>query len=1355
VSKLDDFDSPFVSVNNIMRFTVSFIFVFVVAVRLFGQAPRFDHFDISNGLSQNNINGLVIDDKGNIWAGTLDGLNKFNGYEFEIFKPLPQTKGGISGNHVIAMGNGLKGDIWITMRDGVLNQYKASTNRFRQFGDEVFSAKGIFPANNLIQYNDSFLCFSDGSRLGVLDINKEECHVFEEPGFINGISASGDSLIVYGGFGIYLWEPLSNLDSVYFQAFKLADSPCFHLIQDDRKWYALSSTGIQQLNKDFTQKEVVFEFENVGLSGIRPSGINSFAVHKGVFWLGDNNLLVRIKHEANAFFAERFTYDTKNDFSFKGYNVMHLRFDELGNLWIGTLKNGLNHLNYEKNQFQHYNWNAQPLSSPDADPVRAICHRKNGDLWLGFDRNGVGVITSDGDQKYFSHYYAKSGELKAINNVRSIFEDSRGGIWIGESGELCVYNELKQRIEAVNLHMSWEWPYQCYSMKEFRTGTLTLTSTHKIGFVDLKTGNLKTFFLDSEIEKTSGRVRDVVEDKYGNLWISKDENGLLKINGLKSVFQNIRKSTYGLSDNKVYCMQAEGDSLWIGTNSGLNLFSISKDKIVEKYFEADGLCNNIIYSLNIDSDRNLWMSTNRGISRFNLFTGQFKTYLSTDFFMDDAHYVDDKGRIFYGGYTGVVAFHPDDIAPVQKKAQVSLEKFRLFMREIFPGDSVNKRVLFAKPLNELDELYLKYDENSFTINFNAYPFDYPNHNIFRYRLSGLQKEWTYSEGTNREAMYTVVPPGNYTFEVQAAFNHQVYGPVKQLRIEIVPPFWQTSWFEMILLLLLLFVVFAGYQIRLRQIRKRNVLLKTRVEEQIRELRERNSQILEMSKKLHEADQSKLRVFTNISHDFRTPLTLILAHLDNLNHNKNKAVRTIRNNALRLLNLINQLIDLRKLDQGELRLSVSEFDLVRFAFDIVNLFSVLAEQKEINLQFFSSSEKLQVWLDRDKMEKIVYNLLSNAIKYTPFGKSVMVSIEDQDDRICLNVEDEGIGMSQAELGRIFDRFYRSEKGQEHAVGHGIGLTIVKGLTEIQKGTVSIDSREGQGSQFRLTFFKGKDHFEETDFKDPFGGELFLEDSPVAVIPANGFSRFGGQKILVVEDNSELSDFLRDLLEEWFEVKTVENGKEAINLMEQFVPDLIISDVMMPVMDGIEFCRKIKADIQTSYIPFILLTARTDTETHIEGFELGIDDYIEKPFNRSVFLARLKALLENREKLKRHFEELAGNSPLEEGLSKRDREFIASVNGIIERRYAEPQFTVERLSEKMNMSRSTFYRKFKDLTGVAAADYIRKIRLRKAAAFLKYEEIPASQVAELVGFQSVAHFRKCFKDEFGETPGSWGK
>ncbi|MGM0377353.1 MAG: response regulator, partial [Bacteroidota bacterium] len=1288
-------------------FILIVIFVFFLIIEATGQEPRFDRFDVSSGLSQNNINGLVIDDQGNVWAGTLDGLNRYNGYEFEIFKPGPAGKNHISGNHITAMGKGKGGDVWIHTRGGGLDLYDAATGHFTHFNDSVFEKAGLSPSNNLHYLGDSLVVFSDGDALGIFDVDRKECSAIQMPGYVYDLDVRKERVLICGDFGIRQYRPDLRRDKkLVMDLTDSTDVASYRLVGEEGEILAVTEGSISSFGTGLQEEEEIVSFGGTQADHFDISTINSFAVRDSVFWLGGPDLLMRIARNNDTWAFEKFEYDPANDFSFKGHHVTSLEFDSMGNLWIGTLKNGLNLFNYEKNLFSHYSWSSQSLMSPDADPVRALCKTRSGDIWLGFDRKGIGTITSSGDHKYYSHFYTSDGHQEAIENVRALFQDSEGNLWIGEDEQLCIYNQRKDRVEAVDVRFSWDWPFKCYSVKEFDQGRVVISARHQLGFVDLQSGNLEIMDFEEFGADVSGTVRDFVRDRADNWWVAKDERGILKFSPDGNV-QYIRESSHGLSDNKVYSMISKGENLWIGTNSGLNLFHIPDDTVATRYFETDGLSNNIIYSVYMDEDNHLWMSTNRGITRFDPEKEHFKTYLANDFFMDDAHFSDDAGRIYYGGYTGVVAFHPGDIRMKDVDVVASLEQFRLFNEEVVPGASVDGRVLFQNPLNATDEIRLKHDQNSFSIRFNGYPFDYPNHNRYRYRLRGLQDEWIYTEGSNRQASYSAVPPGHYTFQVQAAPFQREFGSVKALDLTVVPPFWQTSWFKVLLLLLLIGAVWMGFQVRSRQIRKRNLLLKTRVEEQTRELKEQNHQIVEMSEQLHQADQSKLRFFTNVSHDFRTPLTLILAHLDNLEENREKAVRAIRDNAYRLLRMINQLIDIRKLDQNQMKLEVSCFDLIPFVTSIIDSFRTLGFQKNIELVFRSSSDSLLVWLDHDKMEKILYNLLTNAIKYSPEGKSVTISVFGREDNFSLEVEDEGIGLPPEKVEQIFDRYFRSGTGRNQAPGDGIGLSIVKGLTEIQKGKIIPGRGEKGGAKFELIFPRGKDFFEKEEIDKEESNDFlmpsFKSDSNAEIKDAgshfagSSLQKLGGQNILVVEDNDELAGFLKNTLNAYFVVKTATNGREALQIMDRFMPALIISDIMMPVMDGIEFCKHLKNDIHTSHIPVILLTAKVDTDTHVEGFELGVDDYIEKPFNARILMARIKSLLENREKLKRYFEEQAGFSSSDVAISERDRKFLSRVEEIINEKYADPHFNVENLSEMMAMSRSSFYRKFSDLTG----------------------------------------------------------
>jgi signal transduction histidine kinase/DNA-binding response OmpR family regulator/ligand-binding sensor domain-containing protein len=1327
-----------------MRYLFSFFLVYIVCGVGFAQQLRFDRFDISNGLSQNNIHCMEFDDTGNLWIGTLDGLNRYNGYTFEVIKPSNKLRGKLSGNHIIELGKGISGNMWIVTRQGELNLYNASEERFEIINTQSLGSFNLSQASHIVQPDSSSLWLSSNSTLGFWHLPTSKFETFKAASAIGGIVAIGNkSVLVFGRFGIVKLTVNQTKDTIKLESVQVNAAPCYGLTLEDGKFFALSPTGISQFDLRFNTEVKLIDFSLYHETLPQFQSTSDFVVTEDAFWIGGDGFLCRFFKKSTGYAFQQFNYDPKNDYSFNGHTVTDLRVDEIGNLWIGSFKNGLNLVNRARNQFHHYDWDVQTLSSPESNPIRAICKTSKNELWLGFDRQGLGWLSADGIQKYYSHYFTKNNEKIAITNVRVIFEDSKGTLWVGEEKNLCYFNRIRDRLETIDQLFNFNWPHRCYSIKELEPGIVTLTSPQFIGLFNLHNQTL----LRTELEPPYVPVRDFIRDRYNNLWLTKNDNGIVKLNQQLKQIASIKAEPGGLSDNKVYCLLALGDSLWVGTNAGLNVIALKTGKVIRSYFEEDGLCNQIVYSLNADADGYLWMSTNKGISRLNPKTGQFNTYLPKDFFMDDAHFTASNGTIYYGGYTGVVYFQPSTIGTEQTTLTPVIEAFSIFDRQVYPGDTLNGKMLVDQPISATKQIRLHHSQNTFTIRFNAYPFNFPNTIHYRYRLKGLQENWT--EATDsRSVTYTKLHPDRYVFEVEASTGLTYSGNSRKLVLQIAPPFWMTWWFKLFTVGSIVLAILLFFKVRMQQIKKRNEWLKQKVDEQTAELREQNRTIRLMSEKLNEANESKLRFFTNISHEFRTPLTLIIGHLDELNTQSKKAIKAIHSNANRLLQLIDQVIDLRKLDQDQMELTVSEFDFIQFVADAVASFELMATKKEIRLQFMPHTNQLKVWLDVDKTEKIIYNLVSNALKFTKEGKHIVITTDETEETFSLRVKDEGIGIEQTELAHIFERFYRTENGQETAKGYGIGLSLVKSLTDMMHGKIVATSEPNKGTTFLLTFNKGKTHFTPDDIKEKtiLHKALEINSGETFIIQ----SKLSGKKILIVEDNHELTEFLVGLLSNDFKLATAENGAEALSQMTKFSPDLIISDIMMPVMNGMDFCKKVKASITTSHIPFILLTAKTDTETQIEGFELGIDDYIEKPFQPKLLLSRIQALLLNREKIKEQYFNSAHTIPVSQHLSGKDSAFLKTIDEVIAKNLQQQTFGVDQLSAMLNMSRATFYRKFTDLTGTSPADYLRRIRLRKAYEHLQKSSLSVDEICDQVGFQSTSNFRKNFKNEFGKSP-----
>ncbi|NOU61311.1 hybrid sensor histidine kinase/response regulator transcription factor [Marinifilum caeruleilacunae] len=1321
----------------------------------YSQNVKFDHFDISNELSQNNIIDLIVDDIGYVWVGTLEGLNRFDGYKFKVFKSFPKKNGNISGSEIVSLGKSINGNIWVITKNGGLNYFNHKFERFETFPFSLFKNFNIENVNSIVEISPDEIWIAEENMLGVFNKSTLNFSYKKLPFSIDCmIKLPNSKLLMSGENGIYEANRVQvTADSCSIELDKLYSNPVYKLaVNNDSTIIGITKTKILQWKNIKNIPQTLFSFSDVNLPNVSFNNlIRDVIVKENDIWIGGDYPLVKININKEIK-VSIYKNEKDNPSSFKGHVARKLAFDKNNNLWIGTTKHGINLLEKKKNQFKHYHLKETPENAMNFDPVRCICKTRSGDLWFALDRFGVGVQHPNGEQELYLHFYEQN-KVRDLRRVRSIFEDSAGNIWVGDSNGMGIFNPYSDRIESIHFKYGWEWPYLCYSIKEFENGLLTLTGKpNLIGVINLKTNNLNTFPFSKNNVSLSGTIRDITQDRYHNTWVGSNK-GIIKISYPDFNYSKIDYNSNGILGNKVYSIHSKGDSLWIGTNNGLGIFSISQNKTVKTFLEDDGLVDNIIYSIYSDSKNKVWISTNNGISCFNEEHQKFTNYLENNYFMDDAHFQHKNGELFYGGYNGIVSFKPEEVAPEQNIGKPFYEKLYLFNKLVNPLDTIDNNIILKNSLSQTNQISLTYRQNSLSISFNAFPYSYPNSNRFRYKLIGFQENWSYSMGTNSLVTYTSLPPGNYELHLCVSSDNQYWSEAKILSIEIIPPIWKQFWFKIAVIALLLLLAVLFYFRRIANIKKHNLILKKRVEEQTSELRRQKNEIEEIAEKLHEADEAKLRFFTNISHEFRTPLTLILGHLDQSNgklkHSNSKA---IKNNALRLLMLVNQLIDIRKVDQNQMQLSINQIDIVNLTKEIVESFQVVANKKNIDLQFLSTSKNISMWLDVDKMNKILYNLISNAIKYTPKNKWIVVSIADQYEHIELTVSDKGIGIPSEDIEYIFDRFYRG-KGK-NIEGHGIGLSLVKNLVEIQKGAISVKSMIHKGSEFKLIFKKGKGHFSPdnivTDSYQQFETEKY-EDIQEEWQPFNP-----GVDLMVVEDNIDLSDFLKSILSKYYNVITATNGKEAIELLKNNTPELIISDIMMPEMDGITFCKYLKQNIYTSHIPIILLTAKNSLDTKFESFELGIDGFIEKPFNAKLLLLRINAILENRERFKRQYIEHGSQiESIKNKPSSTDKLFWSRITGIIDTNYSLPEFSVDEMSIKMNMSRASFYRKFKGLTGISPGDYLRKCRLKKAHTMLLEDNISISKVSLEVGFQSVSHFRKCFKEEYGSTPSEYRK
>ena len=805
--------------------------------------------------------------------------------------------------------------------------------------------------------------------------------------------------------------------------------------------------------------------------------------------------------------------------------------------------------------------------------------------------------------------------------------------------------------------------------------------------------------------------------------------------------------------------------LWFATNLGLVRFDYKMDSVLV-YNQNDGLPSNYISGILEDKQGNLWVSTKNGISQFDIKNKKFKNYdiedgLKSNFFTT-ACFKDVDGTMYFGGVYGFDVFHPDSIKKNTFVPPVVLTDLKLFKESVTIGKEINGRVLLPQSISSLKEIELKYNESMITFDFVTLNFTASAKNQYAYMLEGFDDTLRYV-GNEQSATYTNLNPGTYTFKVIASNNDGVWNKTgTSIIVKVLPPWYKTGWAYVLYVLLIIFVVVLVRNSAIKKEKLKNQLALEKLElENTREL----------TKKSFEVEQMKVRFFTNISHEFRTPLTLIIGPVQEMLADKNLSsyatkLNLMLRNGQRLLRLINQLMDISKLEIEKMQLSVSKNNIVEFINDIYSSFIPFAEQRGIDYKISIGNQPPETWFDTDKIEKIVFNLLSNAFKFTPNNGVIILDIQFVENNIQLQVKDNGVGIVKENLEFIFDRFYQAKNSENahHQSGTGIGLALVKSLAELHHGNVSVHSIEKEGTTFTVTFPINKEEYHAVEISEESIEPSILnslESSPLLNVKNNeddlnqSTNDDGKNKklILIVEDNEDVRVYLKEIFKKEYRVEEATDGVLGLIQANLLFPDIIISDVTMPNMDGITFCQQLKTDEKISHIPLILLTARASEEFQLKGYETGADAYITKPFNAELLQVRVKNLIESRKKLRSLFSSEPSAEILEIAPTSSDEKFLKRTLEIIEKNIAKEDFDAESLAREVGVGRTVLYSKIKALTEQTVHEFIKIVRLKKAAHLLTTSDVSVKEVVYLVGFKHHTHFTQCFKEHFGVTPSKY--
>ncbi len=1321
------------------------------------------HLGIKEGLSNNHVVSIAQDKQGFLWFATEEGLNRFDGVMFKSYYKQEESAGmqSITGNELnCLLDDPVDSVLWIGTQRAGLNAYDYARDTFTTYkhreGDPeslitdditkivpAASHDGIWvctywqgidyfdkPAGKFTHYNthtvqglvsNQVWTVADGGNgwlyvghvkhgFSILSLKEKKAKNFSNrPGDANSLPGN-EVKCVYKDKNGNVWVGTNNGLALYnpqagnFIAFNDKISELSRRIydirqlEDNRLWIATESDGIVilDLSQPLYQKTTRF-----------------------------HPVLIR---EGN------------DEYGLSGSSIRCLFQDSFNNVWAGSWGGGINFIGNEPPLFKSYRYSPRPAEEDDLTgrTVLSICTDKEDNLWIGTDGNGINVF---GNGKRVATYTGEGGFLNG-NTVQCALCDSRGELWFGAFYGGITHCDPKKRRFGQILPKE-KAGTDVRSLYEDAEGNIWAGTSEGVYIIDAERKTVKAHH-----ERENNLVRCVLKDTEGQVWIGFFGGGLgLYDSRLEEI--KLFDVKNGFPSNTVNDLYEDRQKrLWVATGEGLVCFSSLTDRNYKVYQRESGLANTHIQAIEEDGDGNIWMSTNKGISCLLNAGKSFHNYdhhdnLPMGNFNRGSSGRGTDGRFYFGSIDGLCHFHPETVLQNRQSPPA-------FITGIEITDPVSRagNKQHNVTLNGRKNIKLTYMQNSFSIRFNILNYALVNRVEYAYMLEGLEDTWhtlTDPDGIT----FRNLPPGKYRFLVKTRMRNQLWSDeITSLDIRIEPPVWLSWWAKTAYALLALAVVCSVFY-----------AYKKRLDAETLYKLEKQSH-----RKEQELNNERLRFYTNITHELRTPLTLILGPLEDIRKNgslsakDSQRISVIHQSATRLLNLINQILEFRKTETQNKKLCVSRGDIVAFIREVGLKYKELNRKTRIDIRIEAENERIVMYFDKEIIQIILDNLISNALKYTEEGNitiGIRKTRRDGADHTDFWVSDTGYGIKPEAMPHIFDRYYQ-EEGRHQASGTGIGLSLVKSLVTLHQGQISAESKLNAGSLFRVSLLTDNNYpealhadsqTEEERPEDP--EELREQDSPANDKPI----------LLVVEDNPDICGYIAESLSESFEVKTAADGKAGRESALRYIPDIIVSDVMMPVMDGNEMCRELKRDMRTSHIPIILLTAKDSPKDKEEGYSVDADSYLTKPVSATLLLSRINNIIRSRRQLAKHFEAQAAvsykSAVVADSLKKLDNEFILKINRWIEENLDSEKLNIGYLADKMCMSHSTLYRKMKALTGLSINEYIRKVRIHFAERFLLEGKYNISEIASKTGFNNLFYFRQCFKEEFGLIPSDYLK
>jgi signal transduction histidine kinase/ligand-binding sensor domain-containing protein/DNA-binding response OmpR family regulator len=1330
-------------------------------------------------LSQNQINCIYRDSKGFVWFGTNGGLNRFDGLCFEVFTEDSSANRSIGNNFINSITEDQKGNLWIGTGNGVsiLNSQTYEFRKLDYTSVPTNSCGDIYYVSALAADSDGNIWIGTNSGLFFVDLQSDSIQhiLLDETSCsapLNGITSivqdQNGNMWISGKNGfivnydlkkkrkriIKIPDNSDQLSNSFTKLFVDRDNDLWvgnlyglYLLDPVKEEWNLRLNG--KIRENDGLKRIGAISQNIdGLIWVASDGGGAYVIDKKT-WNVDH-----VRHQP--FYEQKLTSN--------GLSFVHCDYE--GIVWIGTTKKGVNFYKKNINKFRIYKNLPADLNSLSHNDVNALAEDQKGNVWIGTDGGGLNYLDRKTQKNTRIGLNGLPSNTLSSDIIVSLYVDLAEKVWIGTYfgglnkydpviGKFTIYKHNPEDTASIS-------DDRIYGICEDAQSNLWAgTLGSGLSRLDSRTGKF-TNFNTRNSSLCFDMITSIYRDKKQVLWIS-TEFGLASFDEKEQTFktfQNQGDNKNSISDNNVAnCLEDSRGFFWICTKNGLNLLDRGTNTF-RHFTMDDGLPSNNLQGIVEDKYRNLWISSRNGISRLEIrnvqdisqFDFEFINYNVTDGlqgkeFNRSSALCTSDGEIFFGGTDGLNAFYPDEIKEDTTVAKIIFCDFRIFNKSVPYGQKYNNRVILKNPIFNTSEIALKYHENSFTIEFLALNYFFPEKNVYAYKLDGFDNDWITSGGKDNSATYTNLSNGTYIFHVKELTANSK-GEEILLKIVVLPPFWK-SWIAYLCYAMLILLIL----ILLRHL----ILVRERINMRIEQERVEAQHI-------HEIDTLKIKFFTNISHEFRTPLTLIMAPVEKLltdlkGKPEEKYLKLIEQNSKRLLRMVNQLLDFRKMEVQGFNFNPSFGDIVAFLKEVVASFKNLSEQKNIRLLFQTEVKELNTYFDKDKLEKIMFNLLSNAFKFTPGAGQVLVSLSVETEKVngsestlSIKVEDTGIGISEDKIEKIFTRFFQVDSTGQVEKGTGIGLSLVSEFVKLHGGEISVRSEIGKGSCFSVVLPVGKseqlvemiDPFEEEIRPDP--DHFTTEGKPV--LPES-------PSILIAEDNDDLRFYLKDNLSGRYEIYEATNGEEALKIIMKIVPDLIISDIMMPKMNGLELCRRVKSDRAVCHIPLILLTAKSSELQQLEGIELGADDYIIKPFNFQILEAKIANIISLRRNMRQLFKNKLHIEPRDVAVTSLDELFMQKVLELVEKNISSTDYSVEMMKRDLGMSRTLLYKKILALTGKPPLEFLRSLRLKRAAVLLAKSQMNVSEIAFQVGFNDPKYFSKHFKNEFGVLPSKYVK